>query len=199
MLPNIATATYKRLFQILKGTQNYLNHQICITDLERASVNALREEFHGVSAQVCFFDLSQAIWRQIQRLGLTNAYLESLEVRTALKNIGSLAFLPHEEVVDGFEQLEDTLEDIDPDISDVYTYFEDTYIGRPNRRGNRRNAVFAPNLWNVRQRMQDGLPRTNNKLEGWHRAIQALLDGPHPSVWRLLVLYKRRRVYRMLI
>ena len=47
----------------------------------------------------------------------------------------------------------------------------------------RRNAVFAPNLWNVRQRTQDGLPRTNNKLEGWHRAIQTLLDGPHPSIW----------------
>ena len=128
--------------------------------------------------------MSQAIWRQIQRLGLTNAYLESLEVRTALKNLCSLAFLPHEEVVEGFEQLEDALEDIDPDISDVYTYFEDTYIGQPNRRGNRRNAVFAPNLWNVQQRTQDGLPRTNNKLEGWHRAIQTLLDGPHPSVWR---------------
>ena len=103
--------------------------------------------------------MSQAIWRQIQRLGLTNVYLESLEVRTALKILCSLAFLPHEEVVEGFEQLEDALEDIDPDISDVYTYFEDTYIGRPNRRGNRRNAVFAPNLWNVRQRTQDGLPR----------------------------------------
>ena len=184
LLPNKTTATYKRLFQILKGARNDLNPQTCITDLERTAVNALREEFHGVSVQVCFFHLSQAIWRQIQRLGLTNAYLESLEVRTTLKNLCSLAFLPHEEVVEGFEQSEDALEDIDPDISDVYTYFEDTYIGRPNRGGNRRNAVFAPNLWNVRQRTQDGLPRTNNKLEGWNRAIQTLLDGPHPSIWR---------------
>ena len=45
-LPNKATATYKRLFQILKGARNDLNPQICITDLERAAVNALREEFH---------------------------------------------------------------------------------------------------------------------------------------------------------
>ena len=128
-LPNKATATYKRLFQILKGARNDLNPQICITDLERAAVNALREEFHGVSVQVCVLHLSQAIWGQIQRLGLTNAYFESLEVRTALKNLCSLAFLPHEEVVEGFEQLEDALEDIDPDISDVNTYFEDSYIG----------------------------------------------------------------------
>ena len=57
LLPNKATATYKRQFQILKGAQNDLNSQICITDLERAAVNALCEEFHGVSVQVCFFSL----------------------------------------------------------------------------------------------------------------------------------------------
>ena len=28
------------------------------------------------------------------------------------------------------------------------------------------------------------LTKDNNKLEGWHRAIQTLLDGPHPSIWR---------------
>ena len=112
-----------------------------------------------------FFYLSQAIWKKIKSLGLTNTYLETLDVRIALKNLCSLAFLPHEEIVAGFEELEDALEDIDPDVSGVYGYFEDTYIVRSNRRGNRRSAIFAFNLWNVRQRTHAGLPQTNNKLE----------------------------------
>ena len=34
--------------------------------------------------------------------------------------------------------------------------------------------------------MHAGLPQTSNKLEGWHKAIQVLLDRPHPSIWRFL-------------
>ena len=41
-------------------------------------------------------------------------------------------------------------------------------------------------IWSVAQRSTDGLPRTTNKIEGWHRAIQTLYDSPHPSLWRFL-------------
>ena len=51
---------------------------------------------------------------------------------------------------------------------------------------NRKMAVFALNLWNVRQRTHADLPRTNNKLEGWHKATQTLFERPHPSIWRFL-------------
>ena len=47
--------------------------------------------------QVWFFHLFQAVWGKIESLGFTNPYLESLDVRAALKNLCSLAFLPHEE------------------------------------------------------------------------------------------------------
>ena len=32
--------------------------------------------------------------------------------------------------------------------------------------------------------MHAGLPQTNNKLKGWHKAIQTLLDRLHLSIWR---------------
>ena len=29
-------------------------------------------------------------------------------------------------------------------------------------------------------------PRPNNMIEGWHRGIQASLDGDHPSIWQTI-------------
>ena len=65
--------------------------------------------------------------KKIKSLGLTNTYLESLDICIAFKNLCSLAFLPHKELVARFEELENALENIDSDISDVYAYFKDTY------------------------------------------------------------------------
>ena len=67
----------------------------------------------------------------------------------------------------------------------LYDYFEDTYIGRRQRRG-RRTPLFPIELWNVRERTENDRARTNNKLEGWHRAIQGMFDTAHPTVWRFL-------------
>jgi hypothetical protein len=30
------------------------------------------------------------------------------------------------------------------------------------------------------------LPKTNNAVEGWHRAFSSLLDAHHPSIWRFI-------------
>ena len=30
------------------------------------------------------------------------------------------------------------------------------------------------------------MPRTNNKLEGWHKGIQVMFQGPHPNIWKFV-------------
>ena len=55
----------------------------------------------------------------------------------------------------------------------VLNYFKDTHIGnigRPTRCGPRRGVTFPVTMWNVYDRVNDGLPRTNNAVEGWDRA-----------------------------
>ena len=64
-------------------------------------------------------------------------------------------------------------------------YWEDVYIGR-RRRGRRANPRYAVNLWNVRERVVDNLPRTNNSVEAWHRSFQQTGDCHHPSVFKLV-------------
>ena len=39
-------------------------------------------------------------------------------------------------------------------------------------------------LWNMRLRVADGLPRTNNSVEGWHRAFQSSVSCHHPNIYK---------------
>ena len=96
----------------------------------------------------------------------------------------SLAFVPETDVIKAFEELQDSFENY-PDLLPIVTYFEDNYIGREYRR-RRLSPRFAISLWNMNQRVQYKLPRTNNAVEGWHRAFQTSVGASHPSIYNLI-------------
>lgn len=45
-------------------------------------------------------------------------------------------------------------------------YFEETWIGTPTKRNQRRSSVFNLQLWNQYDVTFTGLPKTNNNIEG---------------------------------
>ena len=75
--------------------------------------------------------------------------------------IPALAFVPPQDVIATFEELCDELP---AESQPVIDYFEDTYVGRPQYRG-RRPPIIGNDLWNMFDRAQDELPRTNNFVE----------------------------------
>ncbi|KAL3852100.1 hypothetical protein ACJMK2_015786 [Sinanodonta woodiana] len=78
----------------------------------------------------------------------------------------ALSFVPVNDVVASFDDLMDASpEKIVPLAGD----WEDTYIGR-RRRNRRANPRFAVEMWNLHDRVNENLPRTNNSVEAWHRA-----------------------------
>lgn len=96
----------------------------------------------------------------------------------------------------------DTLVDAGyPDRAEpVVNYFEDNFIGRPDRRGNRRNPLFPLTLWNINQRVVEALPRTNNSVEGWHCGFQSSLQCSHPTLWKLLdQLIRENELHRLTV
>ncbi len=103
--------------------------------------------------------------------------------------IPALAFVPEPQVVDVFEAVSDHVND---ELQPVLDYFEDSYIGRPQRRG-RRPPMFPVSSWNQHQRTLDGLPRTNNHLEGWHRRLLTNVAGCHPSIWKFLEILRKEQ------
>ena len=90
-----------------------------------------------------------------------------------MKHFRALASVPAIDVIACYEELIDSLSDeLVDDLSDFLHYFEKTWIGLEHH-GRRRCPLFPIELWNVRDRVERALPRTNNSVEGWHRAFDS--------------------------
>lgn len=105
------------------------------------------------------------------------------------------------------------------EINSVVDYFETTYIGRTTgTQGARRKPLFPVELWNVHDLTlkgnganscfdfalifclskiintkitnNSGVPRTNNRVEGWHNAIHGAIGCDHPSLSRFIEFMK---------
>ena len=45
----------------------------------------------------------------------------------------------------------------------------------------------------MRGRVLDGLPRTNNSVEGWHNAFQSTVACHHPTIYTLVDHFRREQ------
>ena len=48
-------------------------------------------------------------------------------------------------------------------------------------------------MWNMHQRVMDQMPRTNNSVEGWHKAFRYGIGHPHPSFVKLLSFLQKEQ------
>ena len=103
-------------------------------------------------------------------------------VHMYVKMLLALSFVPVEDVSDAFDEL---MESSPLELTPINDYWEENYVGR-QRRNCRGNPRFPINLWNMRDRVNDSLPRTNNLVEAWHRSFQQTVDCHHPSVYKLV-------------
>ncbi|KAF0749458.1 MULE domain-containing protein [Aphis craccivora] len=91
-----------------------------------------------------------------------------------IKKLSALAFVPVDNVISAFEELinSDYYVENEENLQTVVDYFEDTWIGRLTRGGS---------------------PRTNNAVEGWHRAFNSALGANHITVWKFINMLKREQ------
>ena len=59
--------------------------------------------------------------------------------------------------------------------------------------------MFEIGLWNVQERVLDNLPRTNNSLEGWHRAFDQRVRVTHPTYRRLVATLRKEQATNELL
>ena len=73
-------------------------------------------------------------------------------------------------------------------------YFEKTYIGRHMTNS---PFVFPPlfpiEVWNNHLMVHQGLPRTTNTIEAWHRSFSSHMSCFHPSIWKFLDVLKKEQ------
>jgi len=167
LLPNKQQQTYVRLLNAIADARPACAPQSITVDFEAGAINAFKEKYPAASVRGCFFHLCQNVFRHVQSYGLQQRYAEDLEFALEIRKLTALAFVPEADVIERFELLEQS--DSFPQEADaVLDYFEDYYIGR-RRHGQRRTPMFPIPLWNVHESTLEGLPRTNNTIEGWHR------------------------------
>lgn len=112
--------------------------------------------------------------------GLIAAYKDSADTRMTVKKLLALSFVPVKDVQFAFEILS---EDVPEYMKSLYAYWEDNYIGR---RLQNIEPRFPIPLWNMFDRINSNLPKSNNSLEAWHKAFQNSIDCHHPSFSKLL-------------
>ncbi|KAG7178089.1 hypothetical protein Hamer_G003854 [Homarus americanus] len=97
----------------------------------------------------------------VQSEELPGQYQVDADFALNIRMLPALAFIPHGEVVDAFNTLQENMQ---PKANPVIEYFEDTYIGR-QRRHNRRAPRFPVSMWNIYDRVAavaEDLLRTKN-------------------------------------
>ena len=161
-----------------------------LMDFEAAAISAFRERFSHATLKGCFYHLSQSIWRRVQEAGLQTRYAGDMEFALWCRCLPALAFVPEGDIFQAFEALIDA-PGFPRELDSVVDYFESNYIGNINRGGRRRQPLFPPSLWTQYQRTVDGLPRTNNSVEGWHNAFSGSINKAHPSVRALALRLQR--------
>ena len=138
LLPNKTTETYVRLLNVVRNAQPMqATPTMIMIDFENASKAAVNQVFPNATVSGCFFHLCQSLWRNIQSNGLVPLYTEDQEARKILKQLPALAFLPIDDVIHGFDTIDEELAEpeYEEQIRQIFNYFEDVYIGRCGRRG----------------------------------------------------------------
>ena len=73
-------------------------------DFEIAAINAAAATFEGTEMKGCFFHLCSNLWKQNQRSGLQQRYIDDAEYANTLRMIAELVFVSPDEVEAYFER-----------------------------------------------------------------------------------------------
>ena len=102
----------------------------------------------------------------------------------------SLAFLPEEDVLKGFLELN---EFSCLSFKPILKYIENSYIGLCNKITKKRATPRYPiSTWNLHNRIVNNLPRTNNCVESWHSQISADAKS-HLTLNKIISLFKNEQ------
>jgi hypothetical protein len=112
-----------------------------------------------------------------------------------IRKLLALAFVPVDDVIDTFEELlQSNFYRTNEEVLDgVTSYFETNWIGKRLRSGNRRAPRHPIPLWNQYDATLQGLPKTNNAIEGWHRVFSSLLSAYHPTICKFIEALRKEQ------
>ncbi|GAU90515.1 hypothetical protein RvY_02921 [Ramazzottius varieornatus] len=155
LLPNKSSATNERLFRGIRDELEAMPFRLdlgegpkpknIVVDYERAVINTAGKIFPHARVQGCYFHFSQAVWRNVQRYGLTEQYLNDDEFGRAVRMVLGLAYCPRESIRDAWQTLLDMGSFATTPKSDYgkfLKYFSETWIGYTDPNGSEVPAMY---------------------------------------------------------
>lgn len=170
---------YVDFFRSLKdeATRRQLrfNPTLIVSDFESGLIPAVREEFPYATHRGCYFHHTQAIFRQVQQLGLQQTYRDDENLRSDVRQLMALGFVPVGQIRVTFNMLRQRVEGR---LGELFDYFENFWINN-----------MPHQMWNVY-----GVERrTNNDLEGWHHRFNAAVQKHRPHIFYLIECFQNEQ------
>jgi len=179
--------TYTYLLSTLKTIEPGLKPETIMIDFEEAAINAFEAEFPSADLKGCYFHFTQCLGRKLQTLPQPeHLYTTNSEFALNVRTLAELAFVPVDDVVETYEMLVDSpFFTTNICLHPMLDYVEDKWIERQTIR-RRHNPRYRILLWNCFNRTVEGLPRTNNYMEEWHRGFNGSMSCMHPSIFKFI-------------
>ena len=152
LLPEKKGATYDKMFKIIK--QDIKNDpQTFTVDFEKACINSIVKYFPSCIVCLCYFHLTQNLWKNVQLKGLVNTYLQESSIRKTFKYIKCLAFVPVKYVPGAFVLISKSAS---VKFKPILEYFEEWYIGTVVKNTTTRKPCYLIPMWNLHIRILKG-------------------------------------------
>jgi len=151
-----------------------------VSDFEAAVWSVAKEVQPGVLQRGCAFHFSQAVWRNIQAVGLQCAYTSDERVNRVCRQTMALPFLFAEAIADEFQTLHTASDD--PRVARHLQYMERQWIS---------STTWPPTTWSVFcQPVQ-----TNNDVEGWHCPLNDKASHGQLNLYKLIHLLYAQKLH----
>jgi len=162
---------------VLKCIKDLLPNPLRVTevlsDFEAALWRSCRKILgESIVHKGCVFHWAQALWRQIQEVGLARAYRTDNAVHKYCRKLLALPFLPAEHILSVFEELEAEVNVSAPEITRFVSYVRNTWIC---------STLWPPSSWTC---FNESV-RTNNDTEGWHGRLNRRAGNGNLGIYRL--------------
>ncbi len=139
-----------------------------ILDFELASFNCCKRFFKDSKLFGCLFHLGQIVWRRVQLMKFSKEFKNDFDVKFNVKLILALSFVPESEVLYLAACLKNYL--INEELCDIlrlFEWFQEEYL-------NFNDTNKSISFWNAYNRVIEGVKRTTNSIEGYHRHLNSL-------------------------
>ncbi|CAF4356626.1 unnamed protein product, partial [Rotaria magnacalcarata] len=176
LLPNRLKLTYQFLFHELKSIAIQMKldfaPKIVMSDFEPAFMGVVKTEFSAATHSSCYSHFTQAIYRNIQRLGLCTIYNHDDDVKHFCRQLMALPLLPEPDIEDTYDELvRDLSTNMSKKMKHLLEYFREQWF-----------AKVPVSQWCVH-----GLSmRTNNNAEAFHSRFNRRVLVHHPNIWSFI-------------